>query len=154
MKFLLSFILVIFISASTATEQNQINLILDQLHQSASKADGGTYFSLFSDNAIFIGTDPKETWTIQEFKDFALPYFSKGTGWTYHPRDRHIYFSESGMTAWFDEMLDNKKYGETRGTGVLVKTSQGWKIAQYHLTLPIPNDLTTKVVQLIKDSTN
>ncbi len=131
-------------------EEAMVDNILNQLHQSASKADGETYFSLFSKDSVFIGTDPKETWSIKQFKEFALPYFQKGTGWTYHPRDRHIYFSNSGDTAWFDEMLDNDKYGETRGTGVLVKTTDGWKIAQYHLTLPVPNDLTSDVVDLIQ----
>jgi len=150
--FLLFFILISQISFASNTKQ--IIQVLDQLHLSASKADGDRYFSLFSAKAVFIGTAPDETWSIQDFKDFALPYFNKGTGWTYIPRDRHIYFSESNQTAWFDEMLDNEKYGETRGTGVLVYTKEGWKISQYHLTLPIPNSLTKTVVQLIRESTN
>lgn len=154
MKYLIFLLLVVSSQTSVASEISRINHVLDNLHQSASKADGKTYFSLFSENAVFIGTDPKETWKIKQFKAFALPYFEKGTGWTYHPRNRHIYFSKSGETAWFDEMLDNDKYGETRGTGVLVKTEQGWKIAQYHLTLPIPNDLTGQVVKLINKKIN
>ena len=85
-----------------------ISQTLNQFHQAASEANSQIYFSLFTTNAIFIGTDPKETWTIKEFKAFAEPHFKKGTGWTYHPRDRHITISESKQTAWFDEMLDNK----------------------------------------------
>lgn len=131
-------------------DKTPINTILDQLHQSASNADGKTYFSLFIDKAVFIGTDPKETWTIEEFKAFAVPYFDKGIGWTYHSRNRHIYFSNSADTVWFDEMLDNDRYGVTRGTGVLVKTDNGWKIAQYHLTIPIPNSLTSEIVKIIE----
>jgi len=130
----------------------EISQTLNQLHLAASEANSQIYFSLFTTNAVFIGTDPKENWTIKEFKTFAEPYFNKGTGWTYHSRDRHITISESKQTAWFDEMLDNKKYGETRGTGVLVKTARGWKIAQYHLTLPIPNSLTSSVVKMIQNN--
>lgn len=146
------FFLYLLISNPLSANPNNTSVsnILDQLHQSASKADGKTYFSLFAKKAIFIGTDPKEIWTIEGFKAFALPYFDKGTGWTYYPRNRHIYFSKSGETAWFDEMLDNDKYGVTRGTGVLVKTGNGWKIAQYHLTIPIPNSLTTEIVKIIE----
>ncbi|MCF6193273.1 MAG: nuclear transport factor 2 family protein [Kangiellaceae bacterium] len=129
-----------------------VQQVLDQLHQAASKAEGGLYFSLFHEKAVFIGTDPTETWDLQAFKKFAVPYFRKGTGWTYHPRDRHIYFSDSRQTAWFDEMLDNDKYGETRGTGVLVKTNAGWKITQYHLTIPVPNELAIPLVKLIKEN--
>ncbi len=128
----------------------KINQVLDKLHHSASLADQSVYFSLFDDNAIFIGTDPKETWTLEAFKKYTLPYFEKGQGWTYLPKDRHIYFSTSKQTAWFDEMLDNEKYGETRGTGVLIKTSKGWKITQYHLTIPIPNELASEVTEKIK----
>ena len=147
-------LLLIFTSCPLSAKNNniaeQINTVIDQLHQSASQADGKTYFSLFSKNALFIGTDPTETWSIKEFKAFANPYFEQGKGWTYHPRDRHVYVSDSGDTAWFDEMLDNDNYGVTRGTGVLVKVEGGWKIAQYHLTIPIPNELTKKIVEIIQ----
>ncbi len=149
MKILIFLLLLICIEVSAQSDNAPINTVLDQLHQSASSADGKTYFSLFSESAVFIGTDPEEIWTINEFKVFALPYFNTGVGWTYHARNRHIYFSDSGETAWFDEMLDNDKYGETRGTGVLIKTEDGWKIAQYHLTIPIPNNLTSNLVSLI-----
>ena len=142
--FLLSLLFTAHLSANP--DKTSVNTILDQLHHSASKADGKIYFSLFSEKAVFIGTDPTETWSIYEFEDFALPYFNNGTGWTYHPRNRHIYFSESAKTVWFDEMLDNDKYGETRGTGVLVKTDRGWKIAQYHLSIPIQNSLTNDII--------
>jgi hypothetical protein len=140
------------VSAVFSPEKPLISKVLDLFHKAASDANSNAYFSYFSDNAIFIGTDPKETWNLQEFKAFAEPYFNKAKGWTYIPRDRHIYVSENKQTAWFDEMLDNKKYGETRGTGVLVKTMQGWKIAQYHLTLPIPNSITADVVKLIQSN--
>jgi hypothetical protein len=47
-------------------------------------------------------------------------------------------------------MLDNDSYGECRGTGVLLLTEQGWKISQYHLTIPIPNALAKDVVKQIR----
>ena len=56
-----------------------------------------------------------------------------------------------GETAWFDEMLWNEKYGTCRGTGVLVLTEQGWRIAQYHLTFPIPNELSAEFTSRIKE---
>lgn len=148
----ISFLLVFSCSLFAKDQKGKVNQVLNQLHQSASNANASVYFSLFHKNATFIGTDPKETWSIQQFKDFALDYFEKGIGWTYYPRDRHVFFSDSKKTAWFDEMLNNDKYGETRGTGVLVLTDKGWKITQYHLTLPIPNELTPKVVKMIKNA--
>ncbi|MEO8576511.1 MAG: nuclear transport factor 2 family protein [Gemmatimonadales bacterium] len=38
-------------------------------------------------------------------------------------------------------MLDSESYGTSRGTGVLVRKNGKWKISQYALTFPIPNDL-------------
>ncbi len=131
-------------------KQQAVNQQLDRLHRFAAEAKGQAYFSLFSDNAVFIGTDAGETWSIKDFKDYALAYFNQGKGWLYIPQQRHIYFSKDGKTAWFDEILKNEKYGVTRGTGVLQKYGDGWKIEQYHLTLPIPNDLAEKIVTLIK----
>jgi hypothetical protein len=136
--------------SANSNERESVNSVLDRLHHSASQANGDSYFSIFSERATYIGTDPTETWTLEQFKGFAVPYFNKGKGWTYVARDRHIYFSKNKDTAWFDEMLDNDKYGETRGTGVLVKSDHQWKIVQYHLTLPIPNELTNDVVKMIK----
>jgi hypothetical protein len=127
-----------------------IGRVLDAFHEAASEADGELYFSLFVDGGVFIGTDVSERWSVAEFKAFAEPYFSQGRGWTYTPRERHIDLSPSGDTAWFDEVLWNEKYGTSRGTGVLVLTDEGWRIAQYHLTFPIPNDLTAELTARIK----
>tara|TARA_Y100000815_G_C13135222_1_gene422112 strand:- start:10 stop:129 length:120 start_codon:yes stop_codon:yes gene_type:complete len=33
---------------------------------------------------------------------------------------------------------------------VLVKTEAGWKVTQYHLTIPIPNDIADSVAEQIK----
>ena len=51
---------------------------------------------------------------------------------------------------WFDEELKNEKYGVFRGTGVLTKENNVWKINQYNLILPIPNDLLIKYSKEIK----
>lgn len=145
-------LLVTFLCAPlmVSASDKSVNATLDALHQSASVANADAYFALFSDNAVFIGTDASEVWTIAEFKDYAMPHFNKGTGWAYHPYQRHLYFSEDGNTAWFDELLKNKKLGITRGTGVLVKQEGSWKIAQYHLAIPIPNAIANDVATQIK----
>ncbi|HKV08183.1 MAG TPA: nuclear transport factor 2 family protein, partial [Thermoanaerobaculia bacterium] len=82
----------------------------------------------------------------------AHPYFAKGKAWTFKPRDRHVDFSRDGQVAWFDELLDSATYGECRGTGVLEKGEGGWKITQYHLTIPMPNDLAKDFVARIREA--
>ena len=128
-----------------------IGEVLDAFHDAASRADGALYFSLFAEGAVFMGTDATERWSVDQFKAFAEPHFSKGRGWTYTKTERHIYVSTNGKTAWFDEMLWNESYGTCRGTGALISTDGGWRIVQYNLTIPIPNDLTRDFARRIQE---
>lgn len=142
----------LFVTEMTKAEDKiDVAAVLDSLHTAASNAQATTYFGLFTDDAIFIGTDVNEYWTLDEFKSYTLPYFNQGQGWTYTPRSRDIRFSDSGKVAWFHEVLDSESFGTTRGTGVLVlEEDTGWLIAQYHLTIPIPNEIANEVTVRIK----
>jgi pimeloyl-ACP methyl ester carboxylesterase len=131
-------------------EPGPIGAVLDALHESAAGADGQRYFSLFTDDAVFLGTDATERWTLPEFRGFAEPLFARGTGWTYRATERHVTMGPDGRTAWFDELLHNEKYGQCRGTGVLVRDGDRWRIAQYHLTIPVPNEIALDVVDMIR----
>jgi len=140
------------LAAQNAASVTAINSTLDQLHDAASKADGSRYFKLFTDDAVYIGTDAAERWSIKQFRAFAEPYFAKGTGWTYKPRERHVIVADipCHCVAWFDELLDSENYGTSRGTGVLVLKHGSWKISLYALTFPIPNDLAKGMTREIK----
>lgn len=137
---------------SGGSKESQVATVLDQLHDAASKADEARYFGLFDANGVFIGTDATERWTVEEFRAYAHPYFSQGKGWSYTPTSREVHFSDDGGTAWFHEMLVNEKWGVCRGSGVLVWRGGGvgWKIAQYNLSVPIPNDLLPEVAERMK----
>ena len=137
-------------SHQAENDEAAVMSVLDQLHDAASKADGDRYFSLFAANAIFIGTDATERWPIDEFRSYAMKRFETGTGWTYHVRERHVYVDDDANTAFFDSVLHNDKYGGCRGTGVLIKLGGAWKIVQYNLTIPIPNELALDVVEMIR----
>jgi SnoaL-like domain len=138
--------------AQNASPVAAIDSVLDQLHAAASKADGARYFKLIAEDAVYIGTDPAERWTIRQFRAYAKPYFAKGTGWTYKPRSRHVVVADipCHCIAWFDELLDSQSYGTSRGTGVLTLKNGSWKISQYALTFPIPNDLAKGMTTEIK----
>jgi hypothetical protein len=121
---------------------------LDSLHDAAAKADEGRYFDLYAPNAVFLGTDAKERWTLEEFKAFAHPYFANGKAWTYVPIKGKRFIVIEGKdhdVAWFDEQLENAKLGVCRGSGVLVKVDGAWKIRQYNLTMLVPNEIAEKV---------
>ncbi|MFQ5533953.1 MAG: nuclear transport factor 2 family protein [Sphingomonadales bacterium] len=138
------------IIAALDAEKQAVARTLDRFHDAAAKADGETYFALFAEDGVFIGTDAGERWSVSEFKAYAEPHFFKGHGWTYVPAERHIDLAPGENVAWFDEILMNEKYGTSRGTGVLVRSKEGWKIAQYHLTFPIPNALGAEITAKIK----
>ena len=124
---------------------------LDDFHAAAAAADEARYFGHLAEDSVFLGTDATERWAKPEFLAFARPYFAQGRGWTFEPRDRHVDFAAGGAVAWFDELLDSATYGECRGTGLLEKRADGWKILQYHLTIPVPNDLAKEIVARIRE---
>ena len=132
------------------SKEAAVSETLDGLHAAASAADGDHYFALFAEEGVFLGTDATERWTVEQFKAYALPFFEQGTGWTYAPTERHISISDDGRTAWFDERLSNDSLGDTRGTGVLVLRDGAWKVAQYNLTIPVPNKLARDLVARIR----
>lgn len=137
-----------------AATHREVLATLDALHVAASKADGDAYFALYAPEAVFIGTDAAERWTKEEFRAYAKPYFDQGKGWTYSPRpgSRHVTIvpDTEGRVAFFEELLDNAKYGTCRGTGVVRKIDGKWRVCQYHLTFLIPNDLAEKFTGEIK----
>ena len=128
----------------------KVEKTLNIFHQAAAQADKKTYLGLLTPQSIFLGTDASERWTKKEFTAFVSPIFSQGKGWLYRPVKRHVSLFNQGNSAFFDEILVNKKYGTCRGTGVLVNTAQGWKIFQYNLSIPVPNALSLDVVKIIK----
>jgi len=138
---------ILLLAAQTPAES--VGSVLDDWHQAAAAADEARYFAHFAPNGVFMGTDGTERWTAAQFRVWAKPYFDRKKAWSFHPHDRHIDFSADGTTAWFDEMLDTPNLGPSRGTGVLVRLGNEWKIAQYNLSIPIPNALANEVVKRI-----
>jgi ketosteroid isomerase-like protein len=132
---------------------SEVDAVLNDLHDAASKANFDRYFSHFTEDAVFLGTDPSERWNIPEFRAYTKARFERGNGWHYVPKERHVFLSKDWKTAWFDEMMESKKYGHMRGTGVLVKSEETWQVAQYNLSKPIPNQLFRQIVDMIEPAT-
>src|SRR4051812_33903192 len=62
-----------------------IHAMLDDWHRAAASADEARYFSHFTSDAIFLGTDKTERWDLRAFQTFAHPYFAKGKAWNFTP---------------------------------------------------------------------
>jgi ketosteroid isomerase-like protein len=136
---------------SPASPEADVAAVLDDWHAAAAGAQEERYFGHFAAAAVFLGTDATERWTVEEFRRYAHPYFAKGKAWSFKAVERHVAFSPDGAVAWFDEKLDTPNLGPSRGSGVLVRDKRAWKIAQYNLTIPIPNDLMKEVKDRIEE---
>ena len=137
------------------TEENikavkrQINKTIGNWHKAAASANFEDYFGLMTKDAIFIGTDATENWTLPKFKKFAKPYFEAGKAWSFSTLERNLYVHENTRVAWFDELLDTQM-GICRGSGVLMKENGHWKINHYVLSIAIPNENVEEVTELKK----
>ena len=120
-----------------------IDALIDGLHQDAHEGNFHTYFDRYTPDAVFLGTDKSERWTIDQFKVYAEPAFEDGHGWTYSVKERN--WEGEGSTRWFDEVLLNEKLGHCRGTGVVELIDGEWKIAHYALTMLVPNEIAADV---------
>ena len=149
-KILLHLVLITLLFSQKDNSVIAVESVLNNLHKYASEANSKKYINLFANNAVFFGTDISERWHINQFNEYATKRMATGTGWTYTMKETNVYFSEDNKTAWFDEILISKKYGDFRGTGALKIEENKWKIVQYNLLLPIPNHLLRKYALEIK----
>lgn len=142
------------IALDAATEKQQINTMLDSFNRAAAKADFNTYFNFYTADAIFAGTDALERWDKKQFMVWAKPIFDRGSAWDFTALERNIFFDKTGNLAWFDELL-NTQMKICRGSGILVKQGNDWKVQQYILSTTIPNDKLDTVIKIkshIEDS--
>ena len=134
-------------TANQAIEKQQIGAMLDSFNVAAARADFEGYFDHFTDDAIFMGTDATERWDKEQFKVWAKPAFDSKRTWDFTSLDRHIYFDKSGKTAWFDELL-NTSMKICRGSGVVVRQGEDWKVQQYVLSMTLPNSQINAALKL------
>ena len=123
--------------------QEKLDTLLDGLHQDAHEGNFETYFERYTPDAVFLGTDKTERWSMEEFETYAEPAFADGNGWTYEVVERN--WEGDGQTRWFDEILFNEKLGHCRGTGVVKQIDGEWKIVHYALTMLVPNSIAAEV---------
>ncbi len=135
--------------APSADDMAKAAATVDRFHAAAAAADEETYFALFDEGGVFLGTDGKERWTVPQFRAYAHPRFASGKAWSFRVVHRDL--SGRGDIAWFDEDLDTPNLGPARGSGVLTRNKQGeWKVAQYNLSIPIPNERFADVKKVIE----
>lgn len=126
-----------------------IDLVLNRWHHAAATADEDTFFGSMTQDAVYVGTDAAERWTRDEMREWSKKYFDRDTAWAFTPIKREVYLSDDGLTGWFEENLDTWM-GVCRGSGVLHKELDGWKIKHYVLSVTVPNPLINQFIEMVK----
>jgi ketosteroid isomerase-like protein len=134
-------------SPDLAADKQQIAAMLDSFNVAAGRADFDQYFSFYTDDATFNGTDATENWDKKAFMAWAKPFFDKKTTWNFTALKRNIYFGKSPDIAWFEELLSTQMK-ICRGSGVVVKQNNEWKVQQYVLSTTVPNSILDSVIRL------
>jgi ketosteroid isomerase-like protein len=137
--------------AVASDDKTAINDLMDGFHAAAARADREGYLGYFTKDGVFMGTDDWERWPLNpDFTKYVTERFKEGKGWTYKAIERHIAFSPDHKVAWFDEITRSEKWGLFRGTGVLLKQDQGWKITHYSMSVLVPNEAWVAVSDISK----
>ena len=139
------------ISCTRQEEANPEPALIDSLlnawHQAAATPDSNAYFGLMDSSAVFIGTDPEERWTPEEFRGYVMPFFREGRGWDFKAVERNMRPLAPGMLV-FDEKLDTWM-GPCLSTGIMQLRDGQWKIMHYHLAFTVPNEDIKEVLEML-----
>lgn len=131
-------------------EEKAIDALLTQWHKAATDADADNYFNLMTDDSYFVGTDQSERWAKEDFMKYAQKAFDEAPAWDFKTTERNITVDRGGNTGWFDEKLDTWM-GVCRGSGVVERTQDGWRIKHYVLSVTVPNGKIQKFIELVKE---
>jgi hypothetical protein len=127
----------------------ELGALIDAWHLAAAKADEEVFFGSMTADGVYLGTDAGERWERDVFRDWAKTAFERETAWDFKSHSREMYFSANGQIGWWEELLDTWM-GPCRGSGVAVKTPEGWRIKHYNLSFTVPNDKVDAVKELLK----
>ncbi len=129
--------------------EKEVGAFIDKWHQAAATADETAYFGAMSADGVFLGTDATERWVRDDMAKAMEKAFAGKSAWDFKSRNRQIMLSADGRYAWWDELLDTWM-GVCRGSGVLERDGQTWKIKHYDLAVTVPNDKMKQFMKLTK----
>lgn len=134
-------------SINTSEITLQVDSLLDNFHKTAADADFENYFNCFAENGVFMGTDATENWNKKDFMVWSKPFFDRGKAWNFSVLERNVFVADNGEVVWFDELL-NTQMKICRGSGVAIQENGSWKIAQYVLSMTIPNSVSDQIIPI------
>ncbi|PHQ80413.1 MAG: hypothetical protein COB69_06045 [Phycisphaera sp.] len=148
MKHALILLALLFSPFASAQPEQDVYELLSEMHEATKAADHETYFGMFTDDAVFFGTDIWERWTKEEFVTLYKPYMESGQGWWFEMHMRRVDVQPCGTIALFDEVLYSESYGICRSSGTARLEDGDWAMVRYHLDITVPNEVVTEVVPI------
>lgn len=130
--------------------EQELGAMIDAWHQAAADADADAFFGAMTEDGVYIGTDQSERWLRDELRTWAADAFERETAWDFTAIDRVITVADDQRHAWWDETLDTWM-GICRSTGILERTTDGWKIKHYQLSVTVPNEKIEDFKELVKE---
>jgi SnoaL-like domain len=155
MKQIISFIMGVFLLAISSYAQNahmevekvKVKIVLDQLIKSSEMKDMELTSKIYAHDSdmVIIGTDNDEHivgW--EKLKDVMEKQFAGTESSKLSVRDQFIKVHNSGLVAWFSEVIDwdiifkgkTDRIEGLRTTGVLENRNGHWVIVQLHYSVP------------------
>ncbi len=140
---------------ATATAAEAVRSVLADFDLAVWNADPPGIFKHLAPDAIFFGPGAADRFNVEALRE-RLP---DAVAWLGKVQDRHVVVSDDRTLAWFDQRLDSRNLGELRASGVLRFAGDGaagggqaedWQIVQYHVALPVPNQLVAELLEKIR----
>ncbi len=133
--------------ASVQGIKHEVLMFLDKLVEAQETSNSHLFALCFmqNDSLVNIGTDLDEYWVgWKSFFNYMQEIIESRHDYKIYTRDTKIRFSDDKNIAWYSQLMDTCM--ETKGdpfriegfrhTGVLKKTTNGWKIVQSHVSIP------------------
>lgn len=127
--------------------RDELSLLIREWYYAASEGQADRFLAFFHNDAstTYFGTDPHELWYgFEQIKANIEENFRTYGKWSI--MSKNLMVEEKGDFAVFtDEVELAVMYGsssmaeDARMSGVLIRTSQGWKIQQAHFSFGVPN---------------
>jgi len=108
---------------------------LDALLEAGAQGDSAAFMSQLTPDAVVLGLAGHPRLAGSALREFIDAGFAAGELWQYRATQREVRYATAGDVAWFDEYLESNRGGSGWGSGVVVKTGAGWRIALYSLNL-------------------
>ena len=123
---------------------------LRDVHVAKGEGDGSRYYRMFAPEAVALGTARSERFSLAGLQAILAPYYAQGRRPISIPIEQRVYLSPDQNLAWFEELIERQQLGLMRGTGVMRRAGDTWKLVHYNLMFVVPRELAGDLARRIE----